>query len=318
MLEASDLSKRFGRVHAVRKIGLSARPGCPLGLVGANGAGKSTTLRLLATLLAPDQGSIEIDGVDALDRPELARSRLGYLPESGAIHPEMTPSEYVGFRASLYTRFGLLRRRARRLAVERTLGLCDLVSVATRPIGTLSKGFTQRTALAGALVHDPPVVILDEPTNGLDVAQLHHTRDVLRRLSDERTVVISSHLVGEIERLCDEVAVIAGGRVVAHGSPAELAGRSATTVRVEFESGSSDRLIAAALAELEDAETTRAEGWSRVTGTSHDAASALESIGRAARAEGVALRTLESRRPSLDEALRGLIHAAGVGAGSDR
>lgn len=220
MVEVRGICKSFGRVRAVADVSFDIPAGRVTGLLGPNGAGKTSTIRMVTGWVPPDRGSIRIFGHDMADQAREARSRLGYLPESAPSYGEMTTSDYLDLRARL---FGLPRPRRR----ERTgfvIDRCRLGEVRSRRISHLSKGFRQRVAIAAALVHDPRVLVLDEPTNALDPTQIREIRALIRELAPERAILVSSHILAEVEATCDRVIVMARGRVLASGTPRELAG----------------------------------------------------------------------------------------------
>jgi len=218
MVLVDGVYKSFGPVKAVQGISFELQPGQIAGLLGPNGAGKTTTLRMITGYLLPDQGRVLINGYDTIDQAREAHRRLGYLPESTPLYPEMRVTDYLTFRGKL---FGLDRHQRRR-AIEHVIARCWLKDVRKRRIGKLSKGFKQRVGLAAALLHNPPVLILDEPTNGLDPAQIRETRQLVRELAAERTMLLSSHILPEVEKLCDRVIIVAAGKVRADGAPLQL------------------------------------------------------------------------------------------------
>ncbi|KAA0214286.1 MAG: ABC transporter ATP-binding protein [Leptolyngbya sp. PLA3] len=218
MIFARSISKRFGSVDAVCELTFALQVGQIAGLLGPNGAGKSTTIRMITGFLAPDRGTVQVGGHDMLTDPQAARALIGYLPESCPIYPEMRAIDYLRYRARL---FGLDRRAARRSA-DRCADRCRIGSMARKRVSALSKGYRQRVGLASTLLHDPAVLILDEPTNGLDPGQIREARSLIRELAENRTMLISSHILPEIERTCDRVLVIAGGRLCADGPPSDL------------------------------------------------------------------------------------------------
>ena len=232
MIEVENLSKRYPTRLAVDGVTFSVKEGEIVGFLGPNGAGKTTTMRVLTGFLPPTSGSARIAGHDVVAKPSAARASLGYLPESAATYPEMRVREYLAFRARLEgVSGGLVKSR-----VGEALDRCLLGDVANRKIENLSKGFKQRTALAGALVHQPPVLILDEPTIGLDPVQIIRIRETIRELGKNRAVLLSTHILPEVEAVCDRVLIIDRGRIVAEGTPTELRGRMAGTpvVRAVF------------------------------------------------------------------------------------
>ena len=223
MIEARGLTRDFGRTRAVDGVSFSAVPGVVTGFLGPNGAGKTTTLRLLTTFLAPSAGTAVVAGFDVLRAPLEVRRRVGYLPENAPLPGELRVGEYLRLRADVK---GLPRGRVGRVVGE-ALERFTLASVERRLVGQLSRGYRQRVGLADALLGDPPVLILDEPTSNLDPDQVRRVRELLRELARERTVFVSTHLLAEAERLCGALVIVAGGRVVAAGTPAEIADRDA-------------------------------------------------------------------------------------------
>ena len=221
MIELDQVSRRFGSMIAVDHVSLTVRQGEVVGFLGPNGAGKTTTMRLATGYLAPTTGRARIDGIDVIDRPVAARRRFGYLPEGAPLYPEMSPRGLLRFAGAVR---GITRRAARR-AIDRVAERAGLSAVLDRPIGTLSKGFKRRTALAAALLHQPPALILDEPTDGLDPNQKHQVRQLIGELAPSTAILISTHLLEEVETVCTRAVVIADGSVVADETPAELANR---------------------------------------------------------------------------------------------
>jgi ABC-2 type transport system ATP-binding protein len=210
MIEVRNLGKRYGDLAALDGASFRVERGDIVGFLGPNGAGKTTTLRILSTYLVPSEGSASIAGFDVVDAPEEVRRRLGYLPENPPLYLDHTVDEFLGFCAALRG----VPRRGRKDAVARAAERCGLASVRGRLLGNLSKGFRQRVGLAQALVHDPEVVILDEPTVGLDPAQIVEIRELIRGLAPAHTVLLSSHLLSEVARTCSRIVVVHRGRVV--------------------------------------------------------------------------------------------------------
>jgi ABC-2 type transport system ATP-binding protein len=218
MVLVDDVHKSYGSVKAVQGISFELKAGQIAGLLGPNGAGKSTTIRMMAGYIAPDAGRVVIAGCDTTDHAIAARFRIGYLSEHNPLYQEMKVSDYLHFRGKL---FGM-PRPVRKAAVDFVLNRCWLKAVRNRRISNLSKGFKQRVGLASALLHNPPVLILDEPTNGLDPTQIRETRQLIKELSTDRTMLLSSHILPEVEKLCDRVIVVSRGRVRADGTPSQL------------------------------------------------------------------------------------------------
>jgi gliding motility-associated transport system ATP-binding protein len=213
VIEARGLSKRYGDLVAVADVSFKVEPGEVVGFLGPNGAGKTTTMRILTGFLPPTDGSAVIDGHDIFTDPLAARRAIGYLPESPPVYPEMSVEGYLGYVAKLKD----VPRGQRKAAVDRALERCGLVDVRRRLIGALSKGYRQRVGLAQAIVHDPPVMIFDEPTVGLDPIQIREIRTLIRELASARegrarTVILSTHILPEVEAICRRVIIMHRGR----------------------------------------------------------------------------------------------------------
>jgi sodium transport system ATP-binding protein len=219
MIRVDQVRKRFGTVTAVDGVSFVAGDGAITGLLGPNGAGKTTTLRMLYAVMAPDSGEIRVDDIDAVAAPQDAQARLGVLPDGFGLYPRLTAREHLEYFGELHGISGsVLRERIREL-----LDLLDMNAIADRRTAGFSHGERTKVALARALVHNPQNVLLDEPTNGLDVMSTRAVRSIVRRLRDEgRCVLFSSHVMQEVSALCDAIVVIASGRVVARGTPDEL------------------------------------------------------------------------------------------------
>ena len=218
LVQVERLTRRYGEHRAVDDLSFTLRRGQVLGLLGPNGAGKSTTLRMLAGVLAPDAGRIVINGRDLLDQPRQARQAIGYLPEQPPLYRELTVDEQLYYSARLHG----LSRTASHPAVARVKERCGLAEVGKRLIGHLSKGYQQRTGLAQAIVHTPPVIILDEPTIGLDPIQIQGIRTLIRELGRKQGVILSTHLLSEVQSTCTHVHILRAGRLVYAGALAEL------------------------------------------------------------------------------------------------
>jgi len=210
LLEAQNLSRYFGPNVAVKNIDLTVKRGEILGFLGPNGAGKSTTMKMLSGNLAPDEGQIHINGFDLLSQPKQAKAQLGYLPENPPLYRELTVNEYLQHCA----RLNQLKGKQLKSAVETVIERCGLGDVQRRLIGQLSKGYQQRTGIAQAIVHNPAVVIFDEPTSGLDPLQIRQIRELIRELANEHSVILSTHILPEVEMLCDRVQIISKGQVM--------------------------------------------------------------------------------------------------------
>ncbi len=213
LVSAQGLSRRFGPHQAVQGLNLELRRGEVLGLLGPNGAGKTTSLRMLTGILAPHSGQVRIGGIDMARAPERARALLGYLPEQPPLHPELGVREYLRFCARLH---GLTAAQADE-AVGRAIAACGLEDVSRQTIGSLSKGYQQRTGIAQAIVHRPPLIILDEPTVGLDPNQMRQIRALIMNLAQDHAIILSSHILSEVQAVCQRVLILAGGRTVHDG-----------------------------------------------------------------------------------------------------
>ena len=220
MIEVSGLTKRYGDMVAVRDISFKVSSGEVVGFLGVNGAGKTTTMRMITGFLPPTAGRIRVANYDLEDAPEAARRSIGYLPETPPLYPEMRVADYVRFAAAIKD----VPRARRSEQVQKALAACGLEQVARKVIGTLSKGYRQRVGLAQAVVHEPAVLILDEPTAGLDPIQIREIRELIRGLADEqgRTVVLSTHILPEVETICQRVLVINSGQLRLDGTLEEV------------------------------------------------------------------------------------------------
>jgi ABC-2 type transport system ATP-binding protein len=209
MIQVDRLTKRFGSIQAVRDISFRVGKGEIVGLLGPNGAGKTTTMRILTTYLTPTSGRAALAGHDVLDQPLDVRKRIGYLPENVPLYGEMRVKEFLRFRARLKN----ITPREQKRALSEVVGRCRLGDVETRIIGQLSRGYRQRVGLADAMLHDPEILILDEPTAGLDPLQIREVRDLVRELGERHTILLSTHILSEVEATCARVIIIAGGRI---------------------------------------------------------------------------------------------------------
>jgi len=218
MIDAQGLTRRYGEFVAVDGISFNVDEGEIVGMLGPNGAGKTTTLRMITGFLPPTDGHLTVAGKDLFNDPVAARREVGYLPENVALYPEMRVSEYLRYRAMLE---GMSRNEAKQRIPE-TVESCFLEEVEKQIIGTLSKGYRQRVGLAAAILHHPSVLVLDEPTVGLDPKQIIAIRELIRELGHKQTLLLSSHILPEVELLCDRVIIIDRGRIIAEGSPREL------------------------------------------------------------------------------------------------
>ncbi len=220
-IEVDELHKHYGAVHALQGLSFRVQRGEVVGFLGPNGAGKSTAMKILTGFLAPSAGRARIEGFDVLEQPIEARRRMGYLPENAPLYPEMRVGDYLDFIG----RVRQLPTFERARAVEKAAERCGIQDRLGQPIGELSKGYRQRTGLAQAMLHDPPILILDEPTTGLDPNQIVEIRNLIRELGRTRTVLLSTHILSEVQATCDRVIILHQGQRVADGPTAEVTTR---------------------------------------------------------------------------------------------
>lgn len=256
MLEARRLCRRFGPIRAVRDVSFRIEKGEVLGFLGPNGAGKTTTMRMITGFLPPTSGTAVVGGYDVVEDPVSAKKMIGYLPENAPVYSDMTVWNYLKFIAEIRGFDGIRRMEK----VNETIAKCRLETVAYQTVGTLSKGFNQRVCFAQALLHDPPVLIMDEPTDGLDPNQKHVVRGMIRDMSRDKAIVISTHILEEVDAVCTRAIVIGNGAIVANGSPSELKARSRMHGAVELLVRNPVPDMKARLESLESAESVEIEG----------------------------------------------------------
>ncbi len=272
MIEVSHLTKYYGALKAVDDISFGVSEGQVVGFLGPNGAGKSTTLRILTGFMPANRGRARVAGYDVFSQSMEVRRRVGYLPESTPLYPEMRAREYLKFRARLKGVPAVEIPRRIAAVVSR----CWLSEFVERPIGQLSKGMRQRVGLADALIHDPQVLFLDEPTIGLDPTQVRETRSLIAELAEQHTVMLSSHILSEVEMICGQVIIIVRGKLVAQGPPAELSARlSGSSQLIAEVQGAADEVAAAIqqIAGVSRASGQVVDGWCRLridTAPGHD------------------------------------------------
>ncbi len=303
MIVAQCLAKRFGTLAAVDGVSLTVAAGEVLGFLGPNGAGKTTTMRMLAGFLEPTAGSASIAGFDVVHRPIEARRRLGYLPEGAPLYGDMSVAGFLGFIADVRGFRGA--EKARR--IDQVIDLVSLATVVDRPIETLSKGFKRRVGLAQSMIHDPPVLVLDEPTDGLDPNQKHHVRTLIRNMARDKAIVVSTHILEEVDAVCTRAVVIADGRIVADGTADGLLARLPThnTVAATVAAGVADA-TRAALAPLAGRALTEsaANGYVVFRVPAEQGASRLASVTEALDRAGVAAHSLVVERGRLEDVFR--------------
>lgn len=301
MIEVHQLTKRYARHDAVRDVSFSVARGEIVGFLGPNGAGKTTTLRMLTGYLPPTSGTARIAGFDIFRQSIEARRKIGYMPENVPLYEDMRVREYLKFRAQLK---GLDRGNTRR-RVGDVIDTCGLDSVRRKMIKTLSKGFRQRVGLADALVHDPELLILDEPTNGLDPNQIRQIRELIRRLGQSHTVLISTHILHEVEMTCNRVIIIDNGKIKATDTPANLTQQMRAAGRIQVEIQADPEVAGGAIHRLDHVKKVTHEsledGWSRFTVWVDSGVDPRESISRLAIQYGWPLRSLFQHVSTLED-----------------
>jgi ABC-2 type transport system ATP-binding protein len=233
MIKVEGLTKRYARTVAVNDVSFEVEKGQIVGFLGPNGAGKTTTMRILTCFLPPTAGKASVAGFDVQQQPQEVKKRIGYLPETPPVYPEMEVVEYLDFAGQLKG----IGKGDIQAKVDEAIGRCALGDVRTKLIGKLSKGYRQRVGLAQAIIHNPDVLILDEPTSGLDPAQIIEIRNLLKQLSGEHTIILSTHILSEVEHSCERVIIISGGNIVAQDSVANLTNRLRGSEAVAVEVG---------------------------------------------------------------------------------
>ncbi len=305
MIRAESLTKLYGALRAVDGISFTVQPGEVLGFLGPNGAGKTTTMRMIAGFVPPTSGRAEICGFPVDDQPIAARRCLGYLPEGAPCYGEMTPRQFLGFIARVRGLDGE-RRRSR---LDDVIARLHLGRVLDQRIETLSKGFRRRVGLAQAIVHDPPVLILDEPTDGLDPNQKHEVRELINAMAKDKIIVISTHILEEVEAVCTRAIIITAGRIVADETPAALIRRSRhhNAVTLRFEQAAPLREAAAELRGLADVEHVELDEAARaVTAFPRGSALIVTAVADLAGAKGWPLSQLHLESGRLDEVFRSI------------
>ncbi|MBP6389455.1 MAG: ATP-binding cassette domain-containing protein [Flavobacteriales bacterium] len=261
-IRIEDLSKHYGPQAAVDGIGFTVNTGEVLGFLGPNGAGKTTTMKMICGLVAPDQGTIRVGGHSVAEEPQIVRRHIGYLPENNPLYEDMPVLDHLRFSAKVQ---GVPEGRIQERIAE-MVRVCGLDAEKHKRVGELSKGYRQRVGLAQAMVHDPEVLILDEPTTGLDPNQIVEIRELIKEVGRAKTVIFSTHILPEVEATCDRIMIISKGRIVAHGSPSDLRrqaqGRVVLNVRVEEVDASLVRSALSGLPGVDLVETIAQGGFS--------------------------------------------------------
>ncbi|MCU0794778.1 MAG: ATP-binding cassette domain-containing protein [Akkermansiaceae bacterium] len=301
MIEVRDLTKRFARHHAVENISFSVGRGEIVGFLGPNGAGKTTTMRMLTGYLPPTSGSIQVAGFDVFRQSIKARRKIGYMPENVPLYDDMRVREYLKFRGKLK---GLGARELRQ-RVNEVIDLCGLEPVRRKMIRVLSKGYRQRVGLADALVHDPDLLILDEPTNGLDPNQIRQIRELIKRLGESHTILLSTHILSEVEMTCGRVIIIDGGRIRAQDTPKALVENMRAAGKVLLEVCADPGVVSGAISRLDHVKRVtheeRPDGWSQFEVLVDSGTDARERIHELASQHAWPLRSLYRRESTLED-----------------
>ena len=301
MIKVDNLTKRFGRHSAVSGASFEAAEGEVVGFLGPNGAGKTTTIRILTGFLPATSGTATVDGLDVSEHPLETRRRIGYLPESVPLYRDMRIREYLRFRGHIKGLRGDSLRRRMDEVIER----CGLGDVRRKMIKTLSKGFRQRVGLADALIHDPPLLILDEPTNGLDPNQIRSIRNLIKELGESHTILLSTHILSEVEMICDKIVIIDGGTVLASDTPSNLVStmRSAGRISVEVKADPERaREKMSALDQVKKVIHERDRGkWGEFSILVESGTDTRERLANLAREEGWPLRSLHRHAATLED-----------------
>lgn len=312
MIEIQNLSKKFGPLKAVDGLSLRVEPGEVLGFLGPNGAGKSTTMKMVTGFLTPDGGSVKVAGEDVVTNPLAAKRRIGYLPEGAPLYGDMTPRSFLEFIAQIRGLRGQDKTRRVAEAIART----SLQGVLEKPIETLSKGFKRRVGLAQAILHDPQILILDEPTDGLDPNQKHEVRELIRGMSRDKVIVLSTHILEEVEAVCTRAVIIAAGRLVFDGTPEELMARSrlhnALTLSMSVADPEQARVQIAALEQVAGVEMIEMmDGRATLQVFAASGAALAMPVSELSRTHGWQIHGLTVERGRLDEVFRDITRGAG-------
>ena len=305
LIEAQGLKKQFGDIAAVNGISLTVKKGEVLGFLGPNGAGKSTTMKMITGFLEPDAGVVRIAGIDMFDNPKAAKGKLGYLPEGAPAYGEMTAGDFLAFIAEIRGFDAAAAAKRVSAAVEKT----ELGGVLGQRIETLSKGFKRRVAMAQAILHDPQVLVMDEPTDGLDPNQKHHVRQLIADMAADKAIIVSTHILEEVEAVCSRAIIINKGRIVADGTAEDLMRRLPAHGAVAI-SIASDRVEAlrgalGAMQGLARIDTVgQANGHVRLRVVAKNGALSPHDVAALLRERAVDVEEIYAERGNLDEVFR--------------
>ncbi|MCH8236941.1 MAG: ABC transporter ATP-binding protein [Proteobacteria bacterium] len=318
MIALKALTKRFGPLVAVDGISLTVAAGEVLCFLGPNGAGKSTTMRMITGFIEPTSGTVEVAGLDVTRHPVEIKRRIGYLPEGAPTYGDMTPGSYLGFIAEIRGFDGAEKRRR----IDEVVEKIELAAVIHQPIETLSKGFKRRVGLAQAMLHDPDVLIMDEPTDGLDPNQKQQVRSLIREMSEQKAIIISTHILEEVEAVCTRAIIIAHGRLLADGTPNELVARApnhnAVILTVDAPKAGAVIRELEKLDAIGGVETVaEADGLARIRVLPKNKGSIAADIGRLVRAKDFPVSEMFVEKGTLDDVFRDITKAGGGREGGD-
>jgi len=311
MITLERLTKKFGPILAVDGLSLSVRRGEVLGFLGPNGAGKTTTMRMITGFLPPTSGTAAVGDFDVTKAPIDVRRQIGYLPEGAPLYGDMTPAAFLDFIAGMRGVAGAEKKRR----MDWTVETLQLAGVLHRPIDTLSKGYKRRVGLAQAILHDPAVLILDEPTDGLDPNQKHQVRSLIRGMARDKAIIISTHILEEVEAVCSRSVVIADGRIVFDGTPRDLQRRSrrhnAVEIRLDARSSTTLAREIATLPGVAAVDAADEEsGMATLLVVPHEGRTIIHDLSECIRASGLAIEEMHTERGDLAEVFRQLTIAA--------
>jgi len=304
LVEIDRLTKRFSFITAVNEISFRVDKGEVLGFLGPNGAGKSTTMKMISGFLAPDAGTVRVAGMDIADQPVAIKKRIGYLPEGAPLYPDMTPAGFLRFVGAIRGFSG----EALSKCIRDTVDKVNLESVVEQPIGTLSKGYKRRVGIAQAILHDPEVLILDEPTDGLDPNQKHEVRTLIQEMARDKAIILSTHILEEVDAVCSRAIIVSGGNIVADGTPSELEAKSpyhnAVTLLVRDVSPAEIQKYLANLSGVSSAECVEQEGKVHCTVYPENHCPILAMVSGAAREQAWKLEEIYVQRGRLEDVFR--------------
>jgi len=306
MIEVHGLTKRFGDIIALEDVTFKVEKGQIVGFLGANGAGKTTTMDILCGCIGADQGTARIVDIDVTDHPEKAKAHLGYLPDEPPLHNDMKVKEYITYAAKLRK---VPSKELKDRVLEAIKNL-DLLDVQYRLVGNLSKGFRQRVGLAQAIVHDPDVLVLDEPTEGLDPHQIVHIRELIKSLAGRHTILLSSHILSEVQNTCDHIIIINQGKIIKQGTYEELVSSAESGTHYQLRVSNEPDRLAGVLRTMDGISNVNvsSNGANKIEFTIAQEDGAVDHVARAVLDGGHGLRELSSSRKSLEDVFLRLTH----------